>query len=269
MKRSSVNDGGERLAAERRNRIYDLALRSRFVSVSELARSLGVVENTIRRDLDVLHSEGKLVRSHGGAVLRERGMPVPRYAETRGTHMQEKSWIGRAAAPHVPVSGLIFINSGSTTYEMALRMVEDRPVQVVTSSLEIAMLLARRGLAVHMLGGRINAESMSTTCSVGESALERYYWDVAFVGVEALDIDCGITSSYVDQEYEAGVFERSRRRIVLCDSSKFGRVSNVVIAPTSAIDLIITDVGVGDDAVSRFREAGVEVEIAGPEGEDG
>jgi len=269
MRRNGEDDGGQRLAAERRNRIYDIALRTRFVSVSELAKSLGVVENTIRRDLDVLHTEGKLVRSHGGAVLKERGMPVPRYAETRDTHLQEKSWIGRAAARHVPRSGLIYVNSGSTTYQMALRMPADGVAEVVTNSLEIALLLSERGVGVHVLGGKVNSESSSTTPSDGESALDRFYWDVAFVGVEALDVERGITSSYIGREYETGVLARSRMRIALCDSSKFGRVTNSVIAPISDIDLIISDTGLGSETVSRLKAAGVEVELAGPEGEDG
>lgn len=257
-----------KLAADRRSRIYEYALRNGSVSVSELAEALGVVENTIRRDLDALHEEGKLVRSHGGASVKERGVPVPHYSQTRDTHREEKSWIGRAALKHLPASGLVFTNSGSTTYQLAIRMSENRKVQVATTSLEIAAYLApRSGADVYILGGRINPDSLSSTCTMADLALDKFYYDVAFIGAEAIDIARGVTSSYMDAVYESRIIEHSRKTVVLCDSSKLGRVSNVEVAPLSAVDVLITDRGLNPEVAAAIRELGVEVELAGPMGD--
>lgn len=261
-----VDSGG--FAAERRARIYDLALRNGAVSVSELTETLGVVENTVRRDLDILHQEGKLVRSHGGAVLRERGAPVPHYSQTRDTHMEEKSWIGQAALRHLPQTGLIFTNSGSTTYQLALRLPESRSLQMMTTSLEIATHVASRGaLDVHILGGKINPDSLNSTCTMAERELDSLYWDVCFLGVEAVDLAHGVTSSYLDAVHETKIIEHSRKTVILCDSSKFGRVSNVLIAPLKSVDVLITDSGLDPAVAAAFEQAGVQVEIARPSGD--
>lgn len=270
-------NGSTKFAAERRGRIYEYALRNGSVSVTELADMLGVVENTVRRDLDALHEEGKLLRSHGGATLRERGTPVPHYSQTRDTHLEEKSRIGQAALKYVPQSGLVFINSGSTTYQLALRMPFDvggtpaprRPaLQVVTTSLEIAGFLAARvPYDVHILGGRINPDSLNSTGSLSEKALDEFYWDMAFIGVEAVDLSRGITTSYLDSS-EARIIEHSRKTIVLCDSSKFGRISNVLVTPLKAVDVIVTDRNIDSKIARALSEMGIEVDIAGPAGED-
>ncbi len=230
---------------------------------------LGVVENTVRRDLDILHQEGKLVRSHGGAVLRERGAPVPHYSQTRDTHLEEKSWIGQAALKHVPDTGLIFINSGSTTYQLALRLPESRSLQMMTTSLEVATHVASRAVMdVHILGGKINPDSLNSTCTMAERELDALYWDVCFLGVEAVDLAHGLTSSYLDAVQETKIIEHSRKTVVLCDSSKFGRVSNVLIAPLKLIDVLITDTGLDPAIAAAYEQAGVRLELAGPMGDD-
>ena len=265
MRKNKESGKGPKLAADRRSRIYEHALRNGSVTVTELAQVLGVVENTIRHDLDMLHDEGKLVRSHGGATVKERGAPVPHYSQTRGTHVEEKSWIGRAAIKYLPELGLVFANSGSTIYQMAFRMPENQKMQMVTTSLEIAAFLAPRDVCdVHILGGKIIPDSLSSTCSLANEVLDKLYWDVAFIGVEAIDLANGITSSYLDATHETQVIEHSRKTVVLCDSSKFSRVSNVRIAPLSAVDVVITDTGASPDLVAAIRELGVEVELAGP-----
>lgn len=161
------------------------------------------------------------------------------------------------------------MNSGSTTYQLALRMPRSRSLQLVTTSLEIAAFLAPRGLLdVHILGGRVNPDSINSTGSLSEKALDEFYYDVSFIGVEAVDLNHGITSSYLDAAYETKIVEHSRKTVILCDSSKFGRVSNVLMAPVKAVDLLITDCRLDAEIADAYKEAGVEVELAGPMGEN-
>ena len=89
-----ITGGNGLIAAERRRRVYELALRNGSVNVSDLADLLGVAAATIRRDLNVLDSEGKLVRSHGGAMVRPGLVTRPEYADTRDSYMMEKAAIG-------------------------------------------------------------------------------------------------------------------------------------------------------------------------------
>ncbi len=104
-------------------------------SVDVLARDLGVTQSTIRRDLRLLANDGALLRTYGGAavsaVATGRRVPVdPRLAAKRA--------IAAAAAELVEDGQTIAISSGTTTLELAWRLV-DRRLTVITNALDIAV----------------------------------------------------------------------------------------------------------------------------------
>jgi len=169
------------IAAERRRRIWGLVNQQGFVSVSGLAASMQTAENTIRRDLDLLHSEGMVIRTHGGATSKERAIASPPYSQTRDEHLQEKAWIGTTALSYLPSTGSVLINAGSTTYQLAVRLPPELKLQVSTNSPDIAAFVAANTSSeVGLLGGRIVSESLesdglshgvSWKCSTGIHAL--------------------------------------------------------------------------------------------------
>jgi len=253
------------IAAERRRKIYAWALQQGSVNATWLAQTLGVRPATIRHDLEVLQREGKLIRSHGGAIIKDAGTSRPPYSQTRRTNLEQKSWIGAAALQYLPESGTIFIGAGSTTYQLATRMPENRQLHVVTNSAEVAIqLTSTMAATVDLLGGRIRPDSFATNCLL-DPALEMLYWDVAFIGAPAVDVERGIST--VDQDgalTTRKIIEHASKVILMCDSSKFGRLSYAKIGPVTLIHVLITDVGASPEIVRELSAQGVEVVTAGP-----
>jgi len=56
--------------------------------------------------------------------------------------------------------------------------------------------------------------------------------------------------------------EVAKRKIAVCDASKFGRRSLSLIVPPSALDEVITDRGISQADSRALRKAGIEVTIA-------
>ncbi len=253
------------IAAERRRQIHEWAVQRGSVTSAWLAEALGVKPATIRHDLDLLHNEGLLIRSHGGAIAKDRGIHRLPYSQTRNTNLPQKAAIGEAALAYLPESGTVFMGSGTTTYEMATRMSENRRLHVVTNAPEIALhLAAHLGMTVDLLGGRLRPETCTTNC-LHDPAFEMLYWDVTFIGLPAIDLTRGIST--IDRDAAlctAKIIEHSTKVVVLCDSSKFGRLSYAKIGPVSLMDTLITDAGADAGIVEALREQGVEVVIAGP-----
>jgi DeoR/GlpR family transcriptional regulator of sugar metabolism len=244
------------------------------VSVSELAAALRVAENTIRNDLDALEREGKLQRSHGGAVLKDQGRPAPPYQEMRVSHLVEKSWIGQAAARFLPDTGSVFINSGSTAYQLALNIREGMGFQVTTNSPEIAVLIASNtSVPVDLLGGRMLRDSLETDGSLSEDPLESLYWDVVFYGMTAIDAEHGITSTSLQAaKLDRRILSHGRRVVGLCDSSKFGLYASAKVGPLTLLDVMVTDSKARPEHIQMLQDAGIEVVVAdGPPqvGEEG
>lgn len=270
MSRTS-GPAGSLMAVERRRRILDIAYRHGAVSVSGLAATLQVAQNTVRSDLDALEKEGRLLRSHGGAVLNDRGVPAPPYSQMRVSHLEEKSWIGAAAARLVPDTGCIYINAGSTTTQLAIGITGQHQVSVTTNSPEIALLLSRvPSVSVDLLGGRVLRDSQETDGALSPDAVESCYWDVVFYGATAMDAQHGITSaSHASAVLDRRILRNARKVFGLCDSSKLGRYANARVGPLSLLDVLITDVNASQESVEMLASEGVEVVLAGQDGSAG
>ncbi|MHB1000190.1 MAG: DeoR/GlpR family DNA-binding transcription regulator [Armatimonadota bacterium] len=261
----STNDPAQgMIAAERRRWIYETASKQGSVSVIALAKNLNVAENTIRHDLDILHNEGKLVRSHGGAVVIENSTPTPPYSQTRQSNMTSKALIGAEAIKYIPASGSIFINAGSTTHQMVIRIAKNPSLHVTTNSPESAIYLTVNGVSkVDLIGGEMIMDSLETDGSLANEAVNNLYWETCFLGVSAIDIARGITSINLPIAIlEKKIMEHSGNVVVLCDSSKFGKFSRAKAGSVSMIDVLITDNKADDDFIQEITAQGVEVIIA-------
>ncbi len=256
------------IAAERRRRIYGLALERGSVNVSEVAKELGVNPDTVRRDLDGLHEEGKLIRSHGGAIALEADVHHRPYSALRGENLQMKAWIGQAALSYLPETGSAFIGAGSTTYQMAMNVPDGWQGRIITGSPEIAVYLASsKGVPVGLLGGNIRTDSYSSDCSWSEHILDMASWDVTFLSASAVDVERGIGAIDIDAALmEYRIIGHGNKLVLLCDSSKFGRFAYARVGPVDLIDVLITDTGVSRVTVEEFTARGIDVVVAGPDG---
>ena len=251
------------IAAERRRTIYRLAEQKGSVNATDLAEALNVGISTVRRDLDALHNENKLLRVHGGAVIRESAAPREPYLQTRGQHGPEKAAIAQAALAYLPDSGTVFIGGGSTTYQLAISLRPRSGISVVTNALDVATYLAANDVApVDFVGGTIRPESLQSNC---EEALDALYWDITVMSPAALDVHRGITTDNRNTaRQEVTILSHGSKFIALCDSSKVGRFAYARVAPVTAIGVLITDSGIAPDALKQLRDSGVEVVVVNP-----
>jgi len=258
------------IAAERRPRICEWAEQTGSVSVTALAQTLKVGRNTIRNDLDRLQQEGKLVRSHGGAIAPKISAPRPPYVATQAEDLEQKSWIGRAAIDFLPDFGSVFIGAGSTVYEMVTRFPAGKNRGVATYCMGTAAYLVSNDLAeVEFPGGVIKTPSLYSDWTLSEELFERVYWDVAFMGIAAVDVQRGITAydrpgAIVDQR----IMEDSNRVIVLSDSTKLGTFCYGRVGPVTLMDLLITDTGADPGFIKELNRNGVDVLVVGRQDSD-
>jgi DeoR family fructose operon transcriptional repressor len=225
-----------------------------------MADRLSVSTETIRKDLTELERQGLLHRVHGGAVAVEDLSFEPAVA-ARTEHTDEKRRIARAALAEVPAEGAVLVDAGSTTACLAELMPADRDLAVFTSALTIALTLATRPrLTVHTLGGRVRSRTFAEVDNWAVRALSEIRVDVAFLGTNGLSVDRGLSTP---DESEATVkrlmLKAARRRVLLADHSKVGRISLYKYGDLSEIDLLITDTGMSDVDARRFEDVGVEV----------
>jgi DeoR family transcriptional regulator of aga operon len=235
---------------ERRARLIDHLRADGRVSVAELADGLGVTPSTIRRDLQRLASEGRLVRTYGGAALPASGVVMGRTDRARDA----KRAIARAAAGLVNDRTTIVIGSGSTALELARELV-DRQLTVITNALDVAnVLLDRPGIELIVLGGVVRPRMHSMLGHLAELATNELRADTLFMGIGALSVEQGLMNDSVPEILiDRALRSMARQVVVLADGSKFEQVAPGYVFGLDEVDTIVTDTTVAPATIAALR----------------
>ncbi len=235
------------------------------IRVVRLAARLSVSEATVRRDLEAMQAQGMLQRTHGGAMLLRPTAFEVSFDESQSKAQAEKRAIGRRAAMLVADGESIIIESGTTTLEMVRCLHEKRQLTVLTNSLVICKEISgNEGIEVMVLGGTLRRQSASLVGPWVSSILSSIRVDKAFLGVNGLSADFGISAPNVfTAESRRAIIAASRVRIALADHSKLGVESLYRVSPLDALDFLITDNEATPEQLDPIREMGVEVLVAG------
>jgi len=174
------------LAVARVDRIAKVLEATGSASVADLAETLGVSRETIRRDLKHLASQGKANLVHGGATHRGAQPAEPSLDTRIAANVEGKAMIGRMAATLVRDGMVLMIDSGSTTFGLVAALLHFTDLTVITNSLPIAAQMCRSpGIRVIMLGGEIdgNDEAAFGVETIAAIAISASIW--CFLGLAA------------------------------------------------------------------------------------
>ncbi|MGE0004067.1 MAG: DeoR/GlpR family DNA-binding transcription regulator [Parvibaculaceae bacterium] len=264
-------DGARRLPVELRQAyLLDQLRKAGFVSVAEAAGALAVSEMTIRRDLVDLENEGRLVRTHGGAIAPESGLPQPfddeepAFEQRLRRNSPAKEAIASLAAGLVGQRQTVALDVGSSTFVLAARLVAVPGIKVFTNSLRIATLLGRERRDVYLPGGEVRANEMSMCGPTAIAQFEQLWFDIAFIGASGVTAAGFFDYSLEDSELKRVYLRRASRKVLLCDAAKFDHLSLVQVAPLDAIDMMVTDAAPSGALAEALAAAGVEIRVARP-----
>jgi DeoR family transcriptional regulator, ulaG and ulaABCDEF operon transcriptional repressor len=254
---------------EREDLILSLLAAKGFVSFRDLEASISGSPATIRRDLERLASQGKLLRLRGGvkALLG----PEPN-ALSPGFHLSgvpfhdnialnraEKEAIGRAAAALCVANEGVMIDGGSTTLQMCPHLA-GLNLSVLTNSLHIVSgLINQPGTRVLVPSGAVFPEQSIILSVFGEEGMPRFHAPKLFMGAASIGAAGLMQADPVLVAVERRLIERADEIIVLADASKFEAASGNVVCGLEEIDTVITDSRVSVAAVKMLEGAGIRL----------
>lgn len=251
-------------ARERQREIASLVEANGRARVSELARRFGVSAVTIRKDLMTLEGEGRVVRTHGGAIATRGGGPELAFDIRERLQREEKSHMGAAAAAMV-YDGESIVLDASTSALYVARHLKDRAVwhglTIVTNSIRIASELAgHQGIEVLLLGGRVRWEALSVVGPLGDGVFRRVNVQKAFLGAAGFTIEEGLSDAMEEEaQIKRSMVNAARDVYAVVDRTKWGRISSATFCRTDRIKGVFTDEGAHDEMVVTLRAMGVEV----------
>lgn len=250
------------IPVERQRKILSIVAERRVISIIALAELLGVSHMTIRRDIHKLESKGSIVSVSGGVQLIEHLSSEPKHNYKSLLYKIQKEAIGRAAAQMVHPNAVIFLDSGSTTLEIARCLLERDDICVVTNDFAISHILTTHGKCklIHV-GGEVNKENLSCVGELTAQFISNLFFEIAFVSSSSWGLN-GLTTPNADKFYvKKNLVKSSKTRILVTDSSKYGKIGTFLIFPLTTFDTIITDMNLNHQIASKITQMGVNLKL--------
>ena len=267
----SARKRGSRMLARHRQSLILQAVRSDgSARVSDLTQRLGVSDMTIRRDLEVLASDGLVEKVHGGAVLPGTAPAShdPGFEAKLVLERPEKTAIARAAADMVRPGTAIALAAGTTTFALAQCLLDVPGLTIVTNSLRVTNAFSgTRGLdgtadSVVLTGG-VRTPSDALVGPVADLTIRSLHFDLVFLGCYGFDAEAGLTTpNLAEAETNRSFMRVARRVVVLADHTKWGLVSLSSFARLNEVDVLITDDMLPADARAQTADQVGEVVYA-------
>jgi DeoR family glycerol-3-phosphate regulon repressor len=248
----------------RRDRIMELLVEHRRLTVEELAQQLGASPETIRRDLTELAARDVLRKFHGGAALPESGAEGA-FQARMAENLPAKRAIARRAAGLFAAGDTIFVDTGSTTIAFAAALAQVSGLTVITNSVAVAGLLSRSGAnRAILLGGEHRHDAGENLGPLALRQIEGFRPRHAVVTVGALGPEGALDFDLQEAEIARAMIERAEAATVLADASKFGRSALYRLCPLERISRLVTEKAPPPGLAKALQVAGVELILAPP-----
>jgi DeoR family transcriptional regulator of aga operon len=248
---------------ERYRHILSALERDGRISVEDLSRAFGISQVTIRNDLQNLASKDLLIRTHGGAILKQHTDHDLSFSTRLHLHSPEKDRIGAAAAAMVRDGDVIALDASTTALGIVSHLGNHSDLTIITNGLATAnALLTVPGISVFVLSGFLRHDALSLVGSTGQTGLNGFNIQYAFISSKGISLESGLTElNEQEGSMKCEMIRYSDKVIAVLDSSKIGHDSLVSFATIDEIDLIITDSGIDSLEREAFQNAGVDLLI--------
>lgn len=242
--------------SQRRREILRRVCETGYAQSRQLAADLEVDESTIRRDLFAMEQDRQIVRVHGGARPISDGPTDIPYVVKQGERLQQKRSIAAAALDLIEDGSSILLDSGSTTYQIAVGLYRKRDVTVVTNDLRTAKTLAEiPGIRLIVIGGELLGTVYTLIGPASVASLAEMQVDITFLGADAIDVEAGITNTNsIEVPVKQAMVRAGDRTVVCADSSKFDQRALVRVAGLNEIDQLITDTALDPAVANRYGQ---------------
>lgn len=226
---------------QRKDYILECIYRNGHVLVKDLAVELAISEATVRRDLKIMADAQELELIYGGATLKRNGDFAFRSENTRNVEAKRK--VGELAASLIRDGDQIFLDSGTTTLQMAGLLKGRRNLSVIANSIRLTEALSViPDVNIIMLGGQYRVARMDTVGPLAMEAMEQLRGYRAFIGADGVSMDFGLAASDIESSHLYRLVVRhARETILVVDHTKFETPSLYKIVDWDAVSMVVTD----------------------------
>src|ERR671918_289672 len=213
---------------QRQQRMAELVRETGSVTVPELEEEFGVSAATARRDLAVLERQGQGKRTPGGAVVPGLTQHEDSFQQRLGEAVEAKQRLARAATSLLGEDETVFIDSSTTAYYAAQRILADvSRVTFLTNlmpAMELLTTIESENVDLIGVGGTFRALTLSFVGTCAVRTIESYLADRVFFSVRGVTPEGHLTDSNpLEAEVKRAMVQQASRPVLLVDGRKFER----------------------------------------------
>ena len=247
------------LTIHRKQQILSILKSQGQVIAKEVSQTMGVSEDTIRRDLREMAQEGLLQRVHGGALPASPA--IADFAVREHITPEGKLAIGRAAAKMIQPSQVVILDGGTTARQVARHIPLNLKATVVTHSPTIALeLIGHENIEVILIGGRLFRHSVVSVGAAAVETIAQIHADIFFMGVTGIHPKTGLTTGdYEEAAIKRAMSHAAAETIVLASAEKLNAASPYAVVPLSEISGILTERSAEKSLLLPYEKLGITV----------
>lgn len=253
------------LKKERQKKIVSTVREMGAVDIKTLAGKFNVAEMTIRRDLEELDTQRRIIRTHGGATaINDNVLSENPYEVRAQRHIKQKEQIAQLALSFINNGDKVFFDSSTTVLCLAKLLTNSHDFLIVTDTLTTALEANKnKNTKVICLGGELKKSTGSCVSYLAEQALESMNFTTAFLSAPIISLDGTVSLSSISElSIKKKVMAHAAKCILMIDSSKLSAPDFLRFASISDFDTIITDSGIPQEFIALCNESNVNILVA-------
>jgi len=234
------------------------------VTVEQLAETLGVTLQTVRRDVQKLADDGLLARFHGGVRVPSSTTENIAHMQRENLNAEGKSRIARNVAAAVPNDCSLILNIGTTTEAVSRALMGHTGLRVITNNLNVASILSGNAKCeVIVVGGVVRGHDRGIVGEAAADFIRQFKVDIAVMGISGIESDGTLRDyDYREVKVSQSIIAHAREVWMAADYSKFNRPAMVEVAKLTQIDRLFTDIAPPEPFPALLAEAQVQCTVA-------
>jgi DeoR/GlpR family transcriptional regulator of sugar metabolism len=247
---------------ERLARITEFVQSRRYASIEDLMKLTGASKATVRRDLNNLCDEEKLILTRGGATCdMKHWITDLSYNERTDTNASDKRQLGPVVRQLMEQSKSVFLDAGTTTRSCVPFIRDLTGINLLTNDVSIAAdLVNSKGLNVWVTGGLMRTDYYVLRGYMAEDMLRNMHIDTAFLGFDAIDVERGCYITNTDEvSLKRCAIQTAKKVVAVVDHSKFNSTALCAVCQPTDIDVVITNKEVNRSLTTVLEKQGIEV----------
>ena len=248
---------------ERQKKIIEILMFKKVQKLPELAEELNISIDTLRRDINLLDKQGKIKKIYGGIKLVESEFAESPMDARMVGHLEEKKMIAQKCSEYINDGDCIYLDSGSTTYQIAKYIKNKKNLTVITNSIPVVNELMNSAVELIIIGGKVRLNEQSVIAYDYLFNFSELNILKAFICASGITLEKGISDYNLEEaQTRKKIIDLSKEVYVAADHTKFGKDVTIGIASLDKIGYIITDLNIDRSYLQKFKTKRTSLIIA-------